>query len=628
MNRRNLLAAAMFCAAVSGCTRIEEAMMSATDKVNAAYPVAPEIRLVHERLQTLLADDKEGTKALAAQVNARMSLRALNCSKNVQIGRFDSVSAVRAKPLDVGCFQEQDAALHAFYGMRTVGALLVLPPLRPLKALGQARIVTAGKLKRVESASLAARAGVGVIRDASGEGALVEVPGGQVIATLPRRSYGPDAVSPNGRVVVVAGDSQGLLFLDAETGSRLWEPAEARRLVDWMAPLQAVLFSARNGELMLGDGVAGTIEAHPLAGHGASGIALAGDSARILLGYGTSWTVVDHARTPEGIQATATRKVTIDRASGSTPTPDSVTMRAGKLLVYPAMGDIGWIDPATGNAGKWRTSPYFHGTFARLDDTHLLLMSMETGGRKLWSFDIDGQTVTPVEGDSGFQILRGIGSRNGFLVRGMETWIGDQVTPDGESADLHKVVSDYALQQQLRKLQMMIDAEKAAAYAPVASSQYGNTLARQPGMVGNGTAGMPGLTGVPPNAQVHIVGVYQGRGGPAGPPGTHPRRDVRVKVRPGGSPIVLVLASYEPVNWIVDNAGAQISTVLLSGYYPSNVSGTGAARQLRIGSAFAYARSGDGYEALRNSVVQYTGSREIRSFQGEYAGGDFSVGGL
>ncbi|MGO4304467.1 hypothetical protein [Cupriavidus sp. RAF12] len=601
-------------------------MMSVPDKVNAAYPVASDVRIVRERLQALLADDKQASKALAAQIDARMGLRALNCSKNVQVGRFDSVASVRAKPLDITCFQGQDASLRAFYGMRTVGALLALPPLRPIKPLGQARIVTGGKLKYVESAALASQAGVGVMRDSSGEGVLVEVPGGQVIAALPRRSYGSDAVSPNGRVVVAVGQPQGLIFVDAETGSRIWELADAGRLVDWLAPLQAVLFTLRTGEMMLGDGVSGTIEAHPLAGRGAMGIALSDDSARVLIGHSTNWTLAEHTRTPEGIQAAAIRKVAIDRSSGAIPTPDAVVMRSGKLVVYPAMGDIGWLDLTTGNAGRWRTAPYFNSPFARLDDTHLLLMSTEASGRKLWSFDIDAQAVTPVEADLAFNYVRGIGSRNGFLVRGADTWIGDQVTPNGDAADLHKVVSDYALQQQLRKLQMMIDAEKAATYAPTGSSQYGGTGALR-GSYGSGaTATMPGLNGVPPNAQVHIVGVYEGKSGAAQLSGSHVKRDVRVTVRAGSGPIVLVLASYEPVNWVVDNAGARISAVLLSGYHPSSVTGTGAASLLRIGSAYAYSRSGPNYETLRNSVVQYTGPREIRSFQGEYSGVAFSVG--
>lgn len=617
MKGGSLLAAMVVCAMASGCTRVQEAMMSEPDKINAAYPVVPEVRIVQERLQALTADDSQAAKALQAQIDARMKLRALNCAKNVQIGRFDSVASVRAKTLDIACFQEQDASLQAFYGMRTVGALLALPPLRPARPLGQARLVAGGKLKYVESAVVASRAGVGVLRDSSGEGVLMALPEGQIIATLPRRSYGSDAISPNGRVIATGAQQQGLTFVDAETGGRLWEFAEGGRLVDWLAPLQSVLLSLRSGELMLGDGVSGSVEPHPLAGRSALGITLEENPVRVLIGSSASWSVAEHARTPEGIQATVIRKISIDRNSGGSPTSEAVPMRAGKLLVYPSAGDIGWLDLKTGDVGKWRTAPYFHQALAKLDETHLLLVSTDGGQRKLWSLDVDAQTVTPVDTEPAVSYVRGLGRRNGFLMRGADAWIGDQVTPSGEVADLHKVVSEYALQQQLRKLQQMIDAEKAALAA---------TSIQSTGIGGTAVA-LPGLAGVPPNAQVHIVGVYEGKGDAGRQAGSHVKRDVRVAVRSGGRPIVLALASYEPVNWIVENAGTPIAAVLLSGYYPSSVSGAGSATVMRIGSAYAYSRTGGNYDALRNNIVQYTGAREIRSFQGAYAGAEFSVGG-
>ena len=102
---------------------------------------------------------------------------------------------------------------------------------------------------------------------------------------------------------------------------------------------------------------------------------------------------------------------------------------------------------------------------------------------------------------------------------------------------------------------------------------------------------------------------------------------VRVVVRPSSRPIVLVLASYEPVNWIVVNGGARISAVLFSGYHPSNVSGAGSAPVLRIGSRYAFSAASAEYAQLRQAVAQYTGPREIRSFQGSYTGAEFSVGG-
>jgi len=142
------------------------------------------------------------------------------------------------------------------------------------------------------------------------------------------------------------------------------------------------------------------------------------------------------------------------------------------------------------------------------------------------------------------------------------------------------------------------------------------------------SAVLPGLGDVPRDAQIHIVGVYEGEGG-AAPAGStaHPIRNVRVRARASSRPMVLVLASYEPVNWIVTNSGARIAAVLLSGYHASNVTGVGNAAVLRIGREYAYEPNTDGYVRLRKAVAQYAGEREVRSFQGTYTGADFTVGG-
>jgi hypothetical protein len=102
-------------------------------------------------------------------------------------------------------------------------------------------------------------------------------------------------------------------------------------------------------------------------------------------------------------------------------------------------------------------------------------------------------------------------------------------------------------------------------------------------------------------------------------------RDVRVQLSPSSTPVVLVLASYEPVRWVVQPNGAQVSAVLLSGYYHSAVTGVGNVPQLRIGRSYAYAATSSEYVQLRTLVMQYTGSRPIRSFQGAYSGLQFTV---
>src|SRR4051812_15151679 len=119
---------------VAGCSRIGEALMPVTEKVNAAYPPSPEVRIAEERLLTLLGDDAKAKDDVRARSEARMALRGLACARNSPISRTASIDAVRALGLNRDCFREQDIGLQTFYGVRTVGLLLAKAPLRPLKA--------------------------------------------------------------------------------------------------------------------------------------------------------------------------------------------------------------------------------------------------------------------------------------------------------------------------------------------------------------------------------------------------------------------------------------------------------------------------------------------------------------
>lgn len=136
----------------------------------------------------------------------------------------------------------------------------------------------------------------------------------------------------------------------------------------------------------------------------------------------------------------------------------------------------------------------------------------------------------------------------------------------------------------------------------------------------------PELPGVPETARgapVHVVGVYEG---------TYTTRKsqnsgrVLVRVKGAGQPIVLVLSSYSSVEWVVTSGGHRIAAVLLSGYEPSTVSGIGEVTVLRIGRDYAYGADSENFPRLRRSISRYTGSSEIRSFQGGYSGVEFSVG--
>jgi hypothetical protein len=118
--------------------------------------------------------------------------------------------------------------------------------------------------------------------------------------------------------------------------------------------------------------------------------------------------------------------------------------------------------------------------------------------------------------------------------------------------------------------------------------------------------------------ELHVIGLYQGSSAGADG-GERPYGEVTVRVE-RSSPMVLVLAAYEPVHWRLDLAeGTAVSGLLVNGYHPQRVSGAETIPVVEI-------RSGDGrlFESVdryqpgtTTPVESYTGLA-LTSFHGCY----------
>jgi hypothetical protein len=112
---------------------------------------------------------------------------------------------------------------------------------------------------------------------------------------------------------------------------------------------------------------------------------------------------------------------------------------------------------------------------------------------------------------------------------------------------------------------------------------------------------------------------------------THRQRPVptvEVRIRRSDKPIVLVLSSYEAVQWkLTRESGANIVVILLGGYKESSVTGEGESRVLSIGRKYSYDMFGESFRQLDDEVFNWTG-RHIDILQGRYRGSSFTVGGL
>lgn len=608
-----MLLACALAATLSGCTQIEEAAMSVPAKVNAAYPPPPEVQVAIERLIGLLAGDTKKADAVRAQIEARMALRGFACSQQVSIGRLDSVASVKSLKLDQTCFQAQDQAAQDFLGARMVGVLMSLPPLRPLKPATHGTPLPQGPLSYITDGIFASQAGVAILRDTVGDATVVELPTGVVIAKLPRMMISPWAsrLSPNGRVLALQqSGGQGVTFFDTSNGHRLWDRPGTQNVLTWLPEVTGFVMAERSGVTTLADGLTGNLTPHPVAPKNSSvATSLSGSAARALLGNARELVLVEHLRKPDGLQATELKRLQITTGQGIT-SGQPVSMQQGKLVVFTSHPHISWLNLETGESGTYRTSPTFGATFAKLDENRLLVDSLDLTNptrSNPWVFDIAAQVVAPVDPEGMQGLLIPTGDRPGFMRRGQGAWVADAVKTTSEPAPLDKVAAEYELQAQLAKLKEQVDEQHVQEHAITA-----NATARA----------APAMMGLPRDAAVHMIGAYEGTGS------GRANRSVRVVVRPSTRPLVLALSSYESVRWVIVNQGAKISAVLLSSYEPSTVIGLLDTPVQRIGSSYAYKAGSPEHTRWRQEVQQYVGPLDIRSFQGQYTGKEFNVGGL
>jgi hypothetical protein len=164
------------------------------------------------------------------------------------------------------------------------------------------------------------------------------------------------------------------------------------------------------------------------------------------------------------------------------------------------------------------------------------------------------------------------------------------------------------------------------------------------------------------SAALHVIGVYQGalpegadkrpwwaqcqamkeasgNSAPLSPTACQPfihtgleQRTVTVNVSDDSSPVILGLMAYEPVSWQINTApGVVIERVILSGYYPQRITGTGEAQV----DVYSYNNSPCercvqkgrffySYERVPREMEIAAGVR-ARTFQGNYTGGTYQI---
>ncbi len=625
----------LLCGALSACSGISDVLLSAPEKVNKAFPPIAEVRVAEEGLRSAIGADSAQLKAFEEQYASRLTLRALTCSQGVTVGRFDSIEKVKGYAVNRSCLAEQDTLLLQYLGLRQIGYRLLQPALRPFVALGAlTTLPTASGPAFLQTVAAAPAAGVAMLVGSRGELSSIEIPGGAKIATLPPAPSSVNSVmlSPNGRVAAVSvNNTENLMFVDTETGSKLWDTKELRKVYSWIPEIGAALAKdAKNGALMLIDFQAGSVAPHPVAlREHAWAVNVSTSPSRVLVASPQGFTLIEHARNG-AVNGVVIKEFALPQGRLAHGAP--VLMQAGKSIVFSSNRELMAVDLESGKQTIWPTGEFLAGRFAKLGETTLLVDTNGLDGSlgKAMLFDIHANAFAPVVGPGadGGSMLE-LAGRIGFSRRkGQELLVGDTVTT-AEPVSIDNAVAAFNLARQIARLEQA----SRERVAPEHSAQELSTLASPSFTVAfDGSvrkaeppAGHDAAMASHARAgRLEAVGVYQGAAATADAKGRKVG-NVTVRVRRGKG-VLLVLSSYEPVRWtLVPEPGAVILGVMVSGYYQSEVVGAGRARVLMSGGNYAYELASAEYRALNRQTMLYTG-KPIDTFQGKYEGSVFTVG--
>jgi hypothetical protein len=618
MTTRSAMAVLLAMVALAGCDRMEAIYTSKAERINAAFPIPEELVTAQNRLFADLEGDAAAKKRIADAHAQMLQVRALTCSTDAAIGRFDTAAEIRPKLTNAGCFRDQDQAMQSWVGMQRFIRLVGMPPVLPLANLPARTPILSSPEDPTSQVYLARAANVAVAQSTRSKLSTVELPSGRSRLA----SYGQNVqvhpgttLSPNGRVLATQAYNV-LSAVDTETGTVVWSSDKFREVIAWIPEVGATVLAHKgNNAPAVLDHVRGTVEPYPAPLDRVSwAVNMPQMPTRVVIGNATGFAVIDHSRAVEGsLSVQVVQQFRFEGRGHTSGVPQ--VMAGGKRLVYVSMNDVGWVDLERGQQGTWQFSAIGAYGFSKLSERALVMDARGEGVRAdAHIFDIEQGTLQPAEGSTNDGLLQSLVTRPGFARRGHGgTWLGTTVQARGEPRALETMVAERLLAQQLAKVSAAQDAA-------------GGLHTQPPGNM-TSTAAAPArplLADIPSDAKVAAIGVYEAAV-TTQRPGVGRIGGIRVNLGPGTSPLVLVLTSYEPVNWHVQTNGRKIAAILVSGYGGnSNVLVGGNPNILKANLGYAYQLGSPEYLRLQREVARYVAA-PIGTFQGGYKGQEFFV---
>ena len=648
-----------------------DAQYSIPEKINAAFPPSPLVKVSLENIDISIPPEDKNLKSFKSSYQSKLTLRALTCSQGISINRFDSIKKIRTLPIDKDCLKDYDDQLLQVIGLRLVGYKLEQSPLRPLEKLGASTVINSVSGTEVFSGEAAEKAGVMVLKGTRGELTSLEIPGGKKISNLSAMPDGSSEfkLSPNGRISAFPVNNKELRFIDNETGLDLWVAKDANKVFAWLPEVQSIIIksSKNGGEMLLVDlasGIIKTLTAAPINQSWA--LHLSESPSRVLIGSYRDFNLIELTRTANGIDSAVIKyyKIESPRASVSSHWP--TLMQNGQSIVFVSGRDYMRYNLDTREEKLWESSELVSNNYAKLSEDTILVDSYSLSGSgkaKPYAFNIKTSTLSPIDSEDASEgIVYSMDGRTGYIRRGYQkVWIGDDIklgTPESidtmiASRKLEKQLlmleteermarareeamkmaslndqmrqmnapqnaRDMLLRRQLMEMQSMsmqsASAPLASPSASISGYDAASIQARKQAIL-NATTQRIGT--IPSDAKVEAIGVYETKDrSPAG---------VTVLIKKSNKPIVLMLSAYEPVRWnLIKELGANLVAVIATGYNVPVVTGANGTRTMVKRGSYAYEKNSPGYAAWNSDAIMWTG-KPIGNFQGIYGGTTFVV---
>jgi hypothetical protein len=654
---------------LSGCSS-----QTAEERINAAVPPGAELLAAKDAVDKLdpggdAADDFE--RAYQAQ----LKIRAIQCGHGLEPSAFTTEEALRDQLEDKACFVAFDHTLATWLGQRRIGRLLAAPALRPLPATPPRLVQAAGFITEV---AFAEKAGIAVVQS-SRKYQVLDIATGATLATGENDGSPSLSLSPNGRMFLTGRDNVAEVR-DSQSGELLASYPDVRPYqFHWVGDVGALYPVSRRAQggtgaqamfihfdsgtespLAFGSRGLDEVLAQPgkadqylLVGSGRLGemvIERTGSVARArLVGesafgeYGFSRNQVGltaDGKTFFGVANNLLQVLQLDTRSTLTLPFLPMRLQGATATANPDQLLLSGIFPQLRRGYESWLYSIHDRTLAPVDRTQLL------GGRVVYVPSLHANVAIE---ESKIVLLDAIPAGapvavNDFLTqRESESAAFVQAQAQGQGMEGDTVVpmmqdsTEMARARMLEKMQREspnMDLSGARRLHNIsdelwARAKRANELElQQQARAASTVRANPGpVADLGRNATIEAVGVYEAADGKR-VPGREGNRFGTVVVSVGRSaqPMILVLSSYEPVQWVLRlQPGAKLGAVLTGGYYPQEVIGAGDARVYKMGRYYAYKRGESNYFALDAEVARWTG-KPIGVFQGEYSGTSFSVG--